>query len=120
VFSLLPREVFIMNATRYVLAAACAVGITVHVTSAHAATIVTHSAVPGYTVTTVHTSGPYWGIQPVPCCYTRVVTTSAVPKAAVSTVVTLPPVRVVYVVPPAVVYATPRITHAPSAYYYVP
>jgi hypothetical protein len=104
-----------MNTTRYVLAAAFAVGITVLWPAAHAGTVVTASTTPGYTVATVRTTGPYWGIQPAPCCYTRVVVTGT---TAVTTVP--PPVRVVYPAPPVVVYPAPRPVYVPTAYYYVP
>ena len=108
-----------MNTTRYLLAAAFAVGIFLQFPSAHAATVVTYSSKPTYAVTTVRTTGPYWGISPAPCCYTRVVVTGApvvVPPPK-------PPVRVVYATPTVTVYPvypTARVVYAPTTVYYGP
>lgn len=109
-----------MNTTRYLLAAAFAVGISVQLPSAYAATVVTHSAVPGYAVTTVHTTGPYWGIHPAPCCYTGVVVTGTPSATVAATTAVPPPARVVYATPVVTVYPTTRAVYVPAAYYYVP
>jgi len=107
-----------MNTTRYLLAAAFAVGISVQMSSAYAATVVTYTAKAAYAVTTVHTTGPYWGIYAAPCCYTRVVVTAPVPVATVAVVPPpKPPARVVYVAPPVTVYPPARVVYAPAPYY---
>lgn len=108
-----------MNKTPYILATCFAVGISAVLPSAHAATVVTHWAAPAYGVTTVHTSGPYWGIHPAPCCYTSVVVTGAAPATIAAVSVAPPPVRVVYPAPVVAVYPA-RPIYAPAAYYYVP
>jgi hypothetical protein len=107
------RELFVMNKTRYLLALSFAVAIITQMPSAYAATVVTYS-------TTVRTTAPYWGIQPAPCCYSRVVVTGVAPTAVITT---KPPAKVVYVAPPVVVYPAPRsvyVPYYPTAYYYVP
>lgn len=113
-----------MNTTRYLLAAAFAVGIFVQFPCAHAATVVTTSTKPVYTVTTVQATGPYRVISPAPCCYTRVVVKSAPSTATVAVVPPpKPPVRVVYVAPPVTVYPT-RVVYPSTGHYsrvyYVP
>jgi hypothetical protein len=114
-----------MYTTRYLLAAAFAIGISVQLPCAYAATVVTYSAKPAYAVTTVQTTGPYWGIYPAPCCYTRVVVKGAAPTATVTVAPPpKPPVRVVYVAPPVTVYPTrvvyPTTGYYSSVYYYGP
>jgi hypothetical protein len=111
-----------MNSTRYLLAAAFAVGISVQLPSAYAATVVTYSSKP---VTTVYTTGPYWGIYPAPCCYTSVVVKGGTSTATVAVVPPpKPPARVVYVAPPVTVYPMrvvyPSTGYYTRAYYYVP
>ncbi|GLQ89859.1 hypothetical protein [Dyella flagellata] len=107
-----------MNTNRYLLTAAFAVGISVQLPSAYAATVVTHSATPAYAATTVHTTGPYWGIQPAPCCYTRVV---VAPTATIAVApVAPPPARVVYTLPTVTVYPTAKAIYVPSTHNYVP
>jgi hypothetical protein len=106
-----------MNTTRYLITAAFAVGFSVQLPFAYAATVVTYSAKPAYAVTTVQTSEPYSGIYPAPCCYTRVVVKGGTSTATVAVVPPpKPPVRVVYVAPPVTVYPTPIVY--PSTGYY--
>jgi hypothetical protein len=120
------KEILIMNTTRYLFAAAFAVGIGVQMSSAYAATVVTYSSKPAYPVTTVYTTGPYWGIYPAPCCYTRVVVKGGASSATVAVVPPpKPPARVVVAPPPVAVYPAPRVVYAPApyypaTYYYVP
>jgi hypothetical protein len=109
-----------MNATRYLLAATLVVGISVPLSFAHAATVVTYSSKPTYTVTTVRTVPPYWGVYPARCCYSRVVVAGAVPPPVVVIPPAKPPVRAVYVAPPVTVYPKPRVVYTPAPYYYVP
>lgn len=109
-----------MNKTPYILAILFAVGISVLLPSAHAATVVTHWAAPAYGVTTVHTTGPYWGIHPAPCCYTGVVAAGSAPASIAVVTVVPPPARVVYAAPVVPVYPPARPIYAPAAYYYVP
>jgi hypothetical protein len=104
-----------MNKSPYLLATLLAVAIGAPWSSAYAATVVTKSATPSYAVTTVRTSGTYWGIQPAPCCYNRVVVTGNTSKTVITTAP--PPVRVVYTTPPVVVYPTPRAVYVPTTYY---
>jgi hypothetical protein len=104
-----------MNKTRYMLAALFAVAVGAPWPSAHAGTVVTHSTTPNYAVTTVRTSGTYWGVQPAPCCYGRVVVTGNTSKTVITTAP--PPVRVVYTTPPVVVYPTTRAVYVPAPYY---
>ncbi|GLQ49351.1 hypothetical protein ACFFJT_20530 [Dyella flava] len=107
-----------MNKTPYLLASLLAVGIGAYLPSAHAAAVVTYSSAPGYAVTTVHTTGPYYGIHPAPCCYTGVVVTG---RASTITVAAVPPppplVRMVYAAPVVTVYPPPRVVYVPTAYY---
>jgi hypothetical protein len=122
VFPPSPREILNMNPTRYLLAAAFAVGIGVQLPSAYAATVVTTSAKP---VTTVYTTGPYWGIYPAPCCYTSVVVKGGASMATVAVVPPpKPPARVVYVAPPVTVFPTrlvyPATGYSTRVYYYGP
>ena len=110
-----------MITTRYFLAAALTVGISMSLSSAYAATVVTYSSKPAYAVTTVRTANSYRGIYPAPCCYTRIVVTAPVAPAPV--VVVPPPkpsARVVYMTPPVAVYPKVRVVYAPRPYYYVP
>ncbi|GGA29195.1 hypothetical protein [Dyella nitratireducens] len=103
-----------MNTKRCLLAAVFAVGISVQLAPIYAATVVTHSATPGYAVTTVRTTGPYWGIYPAPCCYTKVVTKGVTSSASVVVTTSVPPPRVVYVMPPVTVYP-PRAVYVSTA-----
>jgi hypothetical protein len=115
------KEILIMNTTRYLFAAAFAVGIGVQMSSAYAATVVTYSSKPTYAVTTVRTTSPYWGVYPAPCCYGRVVVTGTVPAATVAVVPPpKPPVRVVVAPPPVTVYPAPRVVYTPAPYYRAP
>ncbi|WP_147293340.1 hypothetical protein [Dyella monticola] len=116
-----------MNKTPYVLAMLLAVGIGTCFSSAHAAAVVvTHSAAPSYSVTTVRTTGPYV-IYPASCCYTSVVVRSVPSTATVKVIAPPPPptVRVVYATPVVTTYPTTRVVYAPATvympatYYYV-
>jgi hypothetical protein len=113
-----------MNTTRYLYVAALVMGISVQMSSAHAATVVTYNAKPACPVTTVYKTGPYW--YAAPNCYTRVVVKGTKSTATVAVVPPpKPPARVVYVAPPVTVYPTPRVVYTPApyypaTYYYVP
>lgn len=108
-----------MNKTRYVFAMLFAVGIGTCFSSAHAgAVVVTRSATPSYSVTTVRTTGPYVA-YPAPCCYSSVVVRSA-PSTITIKAVSPPPVRVVYAAPVVTTYPAPKVVYVPATYYYVP
>jgi hypothetical protein len=114
-----------MNKTPYVLALLFAVGIGSCFSSAHAgAVVVTRSATPSYSMTTVRATGAYV-INPAPCCYSSVVVRS-VPSTVTIKAVSPPPVRVVYATPVVTTYPSPKVVYVPSTiyvpatYYYVP
>lgn len=87
-----------------------------------AATVVTTHWVAPARVTTVHVTGPYWGIHPAPCCYYGgAVAAGVVTGLAVGATVAAAtaPRTVVYSAPPPVtVYTAPRVVYAPAPYYY--
>ena len=80
-------------------------------------TVVNHWNMPGGSVTTVHSYGPYYGYHPAPCCYYGgvaagvaaglVIGAAVAPKPAV---VYAPPAVVTYV-PPTVIYTAPTVTY---------
>ena len=117
-----------MNKTPYLFAMLLAVGIAGCFSSARAGTVVvTHAAVPAYSVTTVHTTGPYV-VYPSPCCYAKVVVKTYPSTATVKVVAPPPPpppVRVVYATPVVTTYPlakvvyVPATVYAPATYYYV-
>ena len=109
-----------MNKSRYVLPVLLAAAIGAQVPSAHAAAVVTHWGAPGYSVTTVHAAGPYWGIHPAPCCYAGAAVAGVAAVATIAAVTAVPPPPVVYAAPVVTVYSTAPVVYAPAPYYYVP
>jgi hypothetical protein len=108
-----------MNTTRCVLILLLA-AIAARGSSAHAATVVAHWSSPGYGITTVRTTGAYWGPRPVSCCYTSAVVAGAAVTATTITATTPPrPAPVIYASPVVTVYPAP-VVYAPGTYYYVP
>lgn len=90
--------------------------------AAEAATVVTTHWVAPARVTTVHVTGPYWGIHPAPCCYGGgAIAAGVVTGLAVGATVAAasPPHTVVYsAAPPVTVYTAPPVVYTPAPYYY--